>query len=52
MEMFISENQIEAVIKTLKRNKNFVSNGFSEDSLEELAVEIINNLNDAIYNGT
>lgn len=47
--MYISEEQIKAVVKILEDNRYSIFDGFM---LEDVAVEIINNLNKIIYNGT
>ena len=78
IKMYISERQIEAVVKTLKDNEYRLSDGYGyyyfydkEDNyrpdgltdkalhdfdlnfvLREIAIDIINNLNEVIYNVT
>jgi len=76
--VYVSERQIESVVKTLKDNEYRLSDGykyyFGYDKeynyrpnaltgenlhnfdlnfvLREIAIEIINNLNEVVYNGT
>lgn len=57
--MYVSERQIEAVVKTLEDNERRLSDGYDhycgydggdvKEVLKEIAVDIINNLNKVIY---
>lgn len=47
--MYISEEQIKAVVKILDDNGYRIFDGYM---LEEVAIDIINKLNEVIYNGT
>lgn len=47
--MNISEKQIKAVVKILNYNGYRIFDGYK---LEEVALEIINKLNEVIYKGT
>lgn len=59
--MYISNRQIEAVVKTLIDNEHRISDGYDhycgydgnvKEVLKEIAMDIISNLNKVIYNGT
>jgi hypothetical protein len=47
--MYISEEQIKVVVKVLNDNGYRIFDGYM---LEEVAIDIINKLNEVIYNGT
>jgi hypothetical protein len=47
--MYISEEQIKAVVKVLEDNGYRIFDGYM---LEEVAIDIITKLNDVIYKGT
>lgn len=57
--MYVSEEQIEAVVKTLKDNEHRLSDGYDhycgydagdvDEVLREVATEIVDNLNEVIY---
>ena len=57
--MCVSERQIEAVVKTLRDNEHRLSDGYDhycgyddgdvKEVLKEIAMDIINNLNEVIY---
>ena len=59
--MYISKNQVESVVKILKNSEDRLSDGYDhycgydegevDEVLTEIAIDIITNLNEVIYNG-